>query len=40
LAAKGILWLEKPFALEKLLDLLGGIEDNPVAKLRPQSEPG
>ena len=40
LAAKGILWLEKPFELEKLLDLLAGIEDKPVAKLRPQSEPG
>jgi CheY-like chemotaxis protein len=35
---KGILWLEKPFELEKLLELLGGIENNPAAKLRPQSE--
>lgn len=38
LAAKGILWLEKPFELEKLLALLGGIEHNPVMKLRPQGE--
>src|SRR5512138_3575417 len=38
LAAKGILWLEKPFELEKLLDLLEGIDENPVAKMRPQSE--
>ena len=36
LAGKGILWLEKPFELEKLLELLQGIEDNPLAKLRPQ----
>lgn len=34
-AGKGILWLEKPFALEALLDLLRGIDDNPQAKLRP-----
>ena len=38
LAAKGILWLEKPVELEKLLELLGGIDDNLVAKMRPQSE--
>lgn len=36
LVAKGVLWLEKPFALEKLLELLGGIDDDPVAKLRVQ----
>jgi CheY-like chemotaxis protein len=35
-AGKGIVWLEKPFELEKLLDLLGGIEDNPVFKIRAQ----
>jgi CheY-like chemotaxis protein len=35
LAGKGILWLEKPFELEKLLNLLDGIDDNPLAKLRP-----
>ena len=34
-AGKGILWLEKPFALEALLELLDGIDDNPQAKLRP-----
>ena len=39
-AGKGILWLEKPFELETLLDMLAGIDDNPLAKLRPQSEPG
>lgn len=33
-AGKGILWLEKPFELETLLDLLAGIDDNPMAKLR------
>ena len=38
LAAKGILWLEKPFELEKLLELLEGIDRNPVTKMRPQSE--
>jgi CheY-like chemotaxis protein len=38
LAGKGILWLEKPFELEKLLELLEGIEENPLAKLRPQSK--
>jgi CheY-like chemotaxis protein len=36
LTAKGILWLEKPFALEALLNLLDGIEQNPVTKLRTQ----
>jgi CheY-like chemotaxis protein len=35
---KGILWLEKPFELEKLLELLDGIENNPAARLRPQNE--
>jgi CheY-like chemotaxis protein len=33
-AGKGILWLEKPFALETLLELLDGIDDNPQARLR------
>ena len=33
-AGKGIVWLEKPFELEKLLDLLSGIEDNPVLQIR------
>ena len=36
-AGKGIIWLEKPFELETLLDLLAGIEDNPIAKLRSQA---
>ncbi len=35
-AGKGIVWLEKPFELEKLLDLLSGIEDNPIFKIRAQ----
>ena len=39
LAGKGILWLEKPFELEALLDLLAGIDDNPLAKLRDQPQP-
>lgn len=34
---KGILWLEKPFELETLLDMLAGIDDNPQAKLRPKA---
>jgi hypothetical protein len=34
LAGKGIIWLETPFELETLLDLLAGIDDNPQAKLR------
>jgi CheY-like chemotaxis protein len=34
LAGKGIIWLEKPFELERLLNLLDGIDDNPQAKLR------
>jgi CheY-like chemotaxis protein len=38
LAGKGILWLEKPFELEKLLELLQGIDENPLAKLRPQGK--
>lgn len=33
-AGKGILWLEKPFALETLLKLLEEIDDNPQAQLR------
>ena len=36
-AGKGIIWLEKPFELEALLDLLAGIDDNPTAKLRAQA---
>jgi CheY-like chemotaxis protein len=38
LAGKGIMWLEKPFELEKLLELLEGIDENPLAKLRPQGK--
>ncbi|HEU5098767.1 MAG TPA: response regulator [Roseiflexaceae bacterium] len=38
LAGKGILWLEKPFELEKLLQLIQDIDDNPLAKLRPQEK--
>ncbi len=33
-AGKGIVWLEKPFELETLLEMLAGIDDNPQAKLR------
>jgi CheY-like chemotaxis protein len=33
-AGKGIVWLEKPFELERLLDLLDGAEDNPTFKIR------
>jgi CheY-like chemotaxis protein len=42
LASKGILWLEKPFDLDTLLATLGGIDSNPLVKLRQQaqSEPG
>jgi CheY-like chemotaxis protein len=36
-AGKGIIWLEKPFELEALLELLAGIDDNPLAKLRAQT---
>ena len=32
-AGKGIIWLEKPFELETLLNLLETIDDNPEAKL-------
>ena len=32
-AGKGIAWLEKPFELEKLLELLEGAEENPVFKI-------
>jgi CheY-like chemotaxis protein len=35
-AGKGIVWLEKPFELEKLLELLEGMEDNPIFKIRAQ----
>jgi CheY-like chemotaxis protein len=38
-AGKGIIWLEKPFELETLLDLLDGIDNNPTAKLRSQAAP-
>ena len=38
-AGKGIIWLEKPFELETLLELLAGIDDNPTAKLRSQAVP-
>src|SRR6478672_7599177 len=38
LAGKGILWLEKPFELEKLLELLRGIDENPLAQLRPHGK--
>lgn len=38
LAGKGILWLEKPFELETLLELLAGIDENPLAQLRPQAK--
>lgn len=31
---KGIMWLEKPFELERLLELLAGIDDDPMARLR------
>lgn len=34
LTAKGIVWLEKPFELEKLLAILSKIETNPAAKMR------
>ena len=33
-AGKGIIWLEKPFALEALLTLLEHIDDNSEAQLR------
>lgn len=36
LAGKGILWLEKPFELEKLLTLLATLDSNPESKLRTQ----
>lgn len=35
LAGKGIMWLEKPFELERLLDILKNVDDNPILKLRP-----
>ena len=38
LTAKGIVWLEKPFELERLLELLADIEKNPVVKLKTQAE--
>ncbi|HNP73013.1 MAG TPA: response regulator [Kouleothrix sp.] len=34
LAGKGIRWLEKPFALEKLLEILAEIDTGPESKLR------
>lgn len=34
LTAKGILWLEKPFELEKLLQMLETIDSNAVVKMR------
>jgi len=34
LTAKGIVWLEKPFELEKLLEILSKIETSPAAKIR------
>lgn len=34
LTSKGILWLEKPFELERLLELLANIDDHPSSKLR------
>lgn len=37
LAGKGMIWLEKPFELERLLTLLEGIDDNPLGKLRTQA---
>jgi CheY-like chemotaxis protein len=39
LAAKGIIWLEKPFELEALLNLLDGIDKNPLVQLRTQPQP-
>jgi CheY-like chemotaxis protein len=38
LAGKGIIWLEKPFELEALLNLLETIDENPVTKLRNLSQ--
>jgi CheY-like chemotaxis protein len=38
LAAKGIVWLEKPFELERLLDTLSGLDNNPVVKIKRQAE--
>ncbi len=38
LAAKGILWLEKPFELNALLNLLDGLNDNPIVKLRRKTD--
>jgi CheY-like chemotaxis protein len=38
-AGKGIIWLEKPFELERLLELLAGIDDNPMARLRGLEKP-
>lgn len=32
-AGKGIVWLEKPFELEKLLELLDSAEENPTFKI-------
>jgi hypothetical protein len=38
LAGKGIIWLEKPFELEALLNLLAGLDTNPLAQLRVQPQ--
>lgn len=32
-AGKGILWIEKPFKIESLLEVLDGIDDNPYLQL-------
>ena len=40
LSAKGIVWLEKPFELEKLLELLTRIDTDQAAKLRKINAPG
>jgi CheY-like chemotaxis protein len=32
-AGKGILWIEKPFKIETLLDVLAGVDDNPYLQL-------
>lgn len=40
LSAKGIVWLEKPFELEKLLEILKHIESDQTSKLRRIAAPG
>lgn len=37
LAAKGVMWLEKPFQLEQLLDVLEQVHTHPASKLRPEA---